>query len=113
MANDDQPRLHHMVEAAEEIISFSSQRGRGDLDTDTLLVRGLSMSIGILGEAAAYVTEQTRQLAPGIPWRDIVAMRNFLVHEYFRVDLDLLWLTATQSVPHILPMLTSLVDQLN
>ncbi|MBL8147828.1 MAG: DUF86 domain-containing protein [Anaerolineae bacterium] len=111
MASDDQLRLQHMIDSAEEVIAFSKQRRREDLDADMLLVRGLSMSIGILGEAAAHVSDHTRLLVPEIPWRDIVAMRNFLMHEYFRVDMDLLWLTATQSVPEILPLLIRLVDR--
>ena len=111
MRSDDELRLQHMIAAAEEVIAFSGQRSRADLEHDLLLVRGLSMSIGILGEAAAHVSDGTRQLAPEIPWRDIVAMRNFLVHEYFRVDLDLLWLTPTRSVPGILPLLLALIDR--
>lgn len=110
MASEDRLRLQHMIDSAQEVIAFSGQRRREDLDTDMLLVRGLSMSIGILGEAAAHVSDQSRQLAPDIPWRDIVVMRNFLMHEYFRVDMDLLWLTATQSVPGILPQLITLLD---
>lgn len=105
----DRVRLQHMREAAQEVITFIDGRQRSDLDTDKMLLRALSMSIGIIGEAANRVTAQTRNKAPDIPWSAIIATRNFLFHEYFRIDANLLWETAIQSIPPLIPQIDALL----
>jgi uncharacterized protein with HEPN domain len=45
------------------------------------------------------VSLETRLSAPSIPWREIVAMRNRLIHAYFDIDHDVLWKAATEEIP--------------
>jgi len=80
MLKDDQVRLRHMLDAAQEAILFSTGRTRASLDEDRMLVLSPVKEIEIIGEAANQVTENTRSQLPAIPWADIVAMRNRLVH---------------------------------
>lgn len=56
----------------------------------------------IVGEAAACVSLETRGLHASIPWRQVVSMRNRLVHGYDEVDLDILWDTVTRDIPHLI-----------
>lgn len=44
----------------------------------------------VIGEAAAQISDDTRVLAPEIPWTKIVGLRNLVAHEYFRIDLDVI-----------------------
>jgi uncharacterized protein with HEPN domain len=44
----------------------------------------------VIGEAAAQISEETRAIAPEIPWTKVVGLRNLIAHEYFRVDLDVI-----------------------
>jgi uncharacterized protein with HEPN domain len=55
----------------------------------------------VIGEAASGVGEQTRLLHPEIPWRQIVAMRNILVHAYFRIDFDEVWGVVERDLPRL------------
>lgn len=55
--------------------------------------------IQIIGEACSHVSERLRSAHPEVPWRDIVGMRNNLVHEYFGVDLMLVWTTVVDDLP--------------
>jgi uncharacterized protein with HEPN domain len=75
------------------------------LQTDRLFAFALTRAVEVLGEAASKVTLETRQTHPAIPWAPIVAMRNRLIHAYFDVDLDILWLTAAAELPALLPLL--------
>lgn len=109
MGDDDQLRLRHMLDYAREVILFTSQAVRTDLDTDLMLLRALSMSTGIIGEAATHISDTFQVAHPEIPWPQIKGMRNFLFHEYFRVDPDILWATATISVPALIPQLEALI----
>ena len=105
MNEADRVRLLHMQDAAREVILFTTGATRDSLVTDLKLVRALSMSIGIIGEAAVNVSPEFREANPGIPWRQIIGMRNFLIHAYFNSDLDILWNTATQAVPDLVVQL--------
>ncbi len=105
-------RLNHMLDAAREVIVFTSGRSRADLDSDQMLLRALSMSTGIIGEAASHLSDEVKEKYPEIPWRQIIGMRNFLFHEYFRVDPDILWDTATKAVPPLIPQLEQILAEI-
>jgi uncharacterized protein with HEPN domain len=103
--NNDQTRLKHMWQASHEIIQFTKAAKRDDLETDIKLLRAVCMSLGIIGEAANYVSEEFQRQHAEIIWGKIIGMRNFIIHQYFYVDNDIVWDTATQAVP-------TLIDQL-
>jgi uncharacterized protein with HEPN domain len=100
---DDQTRLRHMLDAAREVVEFTQARARDDLTDDRLLVHGLVRCLEIIGEAASRVSKDGRDGVTGIPWVDVIGMRHKLVHEYFRVDLDIVWNTCTMDVPALIP----------
>ena len=102
MSQPDPERLRHMVEAIEAAMQFAKGRSRADLDTDTMLMFALVRAVEVVGEAARNVSDATRAKMPGVPWRDIVGMRNRVVHAYFDIDRDILWTTATEALPALL-----------
>jgi uncharacterized protein with HEPN domain len=99
-----------MIEAVEAVGAFISGKRRGDLDTDQMLVFAVARAIEVLGEAASKVSRDLRSTVPAVPWSDIVAMRNRLVHAYFDIDHDILWITATEDIPPLVPLLRALVE---
>ena len=105
MSPPDLVRLRHMVEAIEAAMQFAERRSRADLDTDTMLMFALVRAIEVVGEAASKVSDATRAKMPGVPWREIVSMRNRVVHAYFDIDRDILWTTATEALPPLLAYL--------
>ena len=66
----------------------------------------------IIGEAARALPEETRALAPDIPWLKIIGMRNILVHGYFGIDTDVVWDTVTQDIPALKPAVERLLQRL-
>ncbi len=109
MLRDDRIRLSHMRDAAKEALSFVVAKTRDDLDNNRQLVLALLKSIEIIGEAAAKISPDWKSKSSEIPWRDIIAMRNRLIHAYFDVDLDILWQTVTTELP---PLITALEESL-
>lgn len=108
MRPEDRTRLLHMIEAAETIADFVSGRAREALDKDRMLLFALVHAVEVFGEAAAKVSPELRAQSPEIPWAQIVAMRNRLVHAYFAIDGDILWKTVTLEIPQLLPVLKRL-----
>jgi uncharacterized protein with HEPN domain len=110
MLDEDRIRLRHMIDAAEAAEQFVAGRRRADLDSDRMLLFALVRSIEIIGEAASRVSEQTRSVTPNLPWKAIIGMRNRLIHAYFDIDADILWVAATVEVPDLLKRLRVLLD---
>ena len=99
-----------MIEAAEAALRFADGRRRSDLDADLQLQFALVRAVEIVGEAASKVSSETRANAPEVPWPQIVAMRNRLVHAYFDIDRDVLWNTVEWEIPELLADLRKLAD---
>lgn len=108
---DDTIRLKHMLDYGREVIEFTEGHSADDLEDNRLLERALCYSIGVIGEAASKISAELRQQTPHIPWADIVGMRNFLFHAYFRVEATILWNTATHSVPQLVKQLEELLQE--
>ena len=98
-----------MLDAAREAMSFVRGRVRDDLDGDRQLVLALVKDIEIVGEAATAVTESTRSELAGLPWQQIVAMRNRLVHAYFSINLDIVWQTVQEDLPALIVQLEQIL----
>jgi uncharacterized protein with HEPN domain len=94
----DEERLRDIVEHAD-LIGAHLPASRDVLDSDVVLAAALVRWVGIVGEAAARLTDSFRRSHPEIPWAAIAGMRNHLVHGYFAVDVDLLWVAVTVEVP--------------
>lgn len=88
---EDDVLLRDMLDHARRAVVASEGRSREDLDREDLLAAGLERFIEVVGEAATKVSPATRAALPAIPWREIVGMRNRLVHGYASVDHDIVW----------------------
>ncbi len=66
----------------------------------------------ILGEAAGRVSRELTDQHPEIPWRKVTGLRHKVVHDYFAVDLKVVWDTATLDAPAIRPIVQALRDKI-
>lgn len=91
--------LEDIVEASKKIRFFtkgySYERFSKDEKTQMAVVRCLE----IIGEAVKKVPLSVRQRYPKVPWKDIAGMRDKLIHEYFGVNLMVVWQTITVELP--------------
>jgi uncharacterized protein with HEPN domain len=108
LPEDDRVRLQHMLDAARKARRLTAGRDRGELDDeDDPLADALVHLISVIGEAANKVSAGTRSELDGIPWPDVVGMRNRLIHAYFDINLDILWATVQDSLPYVIRLLES------
>ena len=85
-------------------------RIRVSLDVDSMYRRAVVSCIQEIGEAANRVSEPARVSLPSVPWRDIVLMRNQIVHVYFNVEPDIVWQVLTQDLEPLLAALQAWLD---
>jgi len=93
--------LRQIVEFADEIAALLVSRVREDLDTNREFRRALERCVELIGEAATRLPEEWRASHPKIPWRQIIAMRNVMIHGYDVVVADVLWDVARNDVPKL------------
>ena len=94
----DRERLQDILDAIERIDRYA-QRGRGAFEQDELVQVWIVHHLEIIGEASRTITEELRAAHPEIPWPQISAMRNILVHAYFGVDTNEVWDTVVRDLP--------------
>ncbi len=109
-STDDLVRVQHMLDAAREVIQFTAGKTQQDLKDDVMLLRAVSMSIGIVGEAASRISAGYKTAHPDIEWQPIIGMRNFIIHAYFKIDIAIIWDTITENIS---PLIAKLEDLLN
>ncbi|MGK7883338.1 MAG: DUF86 domain-containing protein [Crocosphaera sp.] len=99
---DDLSRLKHIRDAAKEALSFVKNRAREDLDNDRMLSLALVRLIEIIGEAANNISKSNQAKYSKIPWRQMIGMRNRIIHAYFDIDLEIVWQVITEDLPPLL-----------
>ena len=102
LPHEDEVRLKHMRDHANEALEMVRGKNREDLDRDRQLNLSLVRLVEIVGEAASRVSHQTQEAYPSIPWTQIVGLRNRLAHGYSEVDFDILWRIIKDDLPPLI-----------
>lgn len=95
----DKGRLEHILTAIDDASAFAGQVTFDELKHDKLHCFALVHSIQIIGEAAYKLTHEFRENHPEVEWNDIIGMRHILVHDYYNVDISLLWNVVHEELP--------------
>ncbi len=109
MPRDDSAYLLDMLLAARDAVSFTVGISYDEFVRDRRTQLSVLKSVEIVGEAAAHVSDEAKRAHPAIPWREIVGIRNRLVHVYFDIDLLLVWNTVRNDLPVLIGQLEPLV----
>jgi uncharacterized protein with HEPN domain len=94
----DVERLADMRAAVADIRRLTAG-DRATFDADRHIQQAVAYNLAVLGEAARSLAPELRMQYPDVPWRGMIAQRNFAVHEYHHLDSDILWITARKNIP--------------
>lgn len=97
---DDRERLRDILEAIEQIQKYAVQ-GKDKFLEDELIQTWIVHHLMIIGEAASKMSQETREKYPDIPWVGTIDVRNIITHEYFRVDLNIIWIIIKNNLPDL------------
>jgi uncharacterized protein with HEPN domain len=101
METDQLGRLRDILEAARLIGAYVKDTTETDFHVDKQKQDAVIRRIEIIGEAAAHLTDATRQAIPELAFRKMRGMRNIVAHDYANVDLKIVWEVASAHVPEI------------
>lgn len=105
----DESLLLDMLIAAREALSFAADIDKAHFFASRLHQNAIIRSLEVIGEAATAISTQFRDAHPQIPWRQIIGMRNRLIHAYARVSLDTVWDVLQEKLPDLISALTPLI----
>lgn len=100
--------LQHIIESADLATEYIKGKRQKEFFLDIQLQDSVIRRIEIIGEAAKKIPDDFRKKHPDIPWRNIAGMRDIIVHEYFGLDLKLVWAVAKHDLPRLRKQLTKI-----
>lgn len=106
---DWRDRIRDILDAIAEIQSFTHDMDFETFKKDDKSIRAVEMNFIIIGEAASQIPEAIEERFAEIPWSLMRAMRNRIVHVYFKVDEKLMWDTVQNDLPPLIPDLEKLL----
>jgi len=104
--------VDHMLAAIGRIAELLTRIDRQTFDHDWVVQDAVIRELEVLGEAAGRLSMQFVKAHPEIPWREITGLRHKLIHDYFIVDLGIVWRTATMNLPEVAPLLRAAAESL-
>ena len=111
MQKSPNPYILHIIDAATQIQEYLENIGEQEFRSNRLIQDGAVRQLEVIGEACSNLEENFRESYPRIPWNQIVGMRNKLDHEYWDIDLSIVWQAATVETPALKSQLLELLSQ--
>ncbi len=99
-----------MLDAAEKALSFSAGMTREAFEADSKTVFATIRALEVVGEAAKNVPGSFRTQHASVPWGDMAGMRDVLIHDYFGVDLTIVWETLRSDLPALVGELRRILN---
>lgn len=97
----DEQRLVHILQSIAEIEDYTANADLREFKSNSMLRFASIKQIEIIGEAANQITVENKSNFPEIDWREIVALRNILIHEYFGIDANIVWQIIKIDIPDL------------
>ncbi|HIK08926.1 MAG TPA: DUF86 domain-containing protein [Oscillatoriaceae cyanobacterium M33_DOE_052] len=91
-------RLQDILDAIEAIQRYTHQ-GKSAFENQELIQVWVLHHLAIIGEAVNALPAELLEKKPEMPWAQIIGLRNRLIHEYFRIDPEIIWSIATEDLP--------------
>lgn len=102
-------RIQDILSSIEAIFEYTRGLDFEGFVSDRKTVDAVIRNLIVIGEAAARIPENVFQDHPEIPWADMRDMRNFVVHEYFRINDQIVWETIKKDIPPLVEPLRNLI----
>jgi len=104
-------RVTDILECIDRIACYTEDMTLAEFQGDNKTSDAVLRNLEIIGEAARHVPKEIQDRYPDLPWMEMRAMRNIVIHEYFGVNLNIIWHTINYNLPPIVPRLKEILEQ--
>lgn len=94
--------LNDMITFCEKVLSYTAGLDQLGFEADDKAYDATLRKLELIGEAATHIPDTVRERLSTIPWRQVVATRNQLIHGYLGIDNDILWSIIQNDIPNLL-----------
>ncbi|MBM6498803.1 HepT-like ribonuclease domain-containing protein [Flavobacterium macrobrachii] len=109
MKNNTKIFLLHILESIEKLEEITTTTSQEEFLKNWIIQDAILKNFIVIGEAVANIDEEIKQQYSTINWRGAKSMRNFIVHEYFSVDLNFVWETILKTIPDFKKDITTII----
>ncbi|MEK7472934.1 MAG: DUF86 domain-containing protein [Patescibacteria group bacterium] len=102
MSNDRKDYKLYLIDiktSCTRILKYSKNLTKLQFTKNHLLTDAIEKNMEVIGEAGNKIPPEIKKSLPEIPWKDIVSLRNKLIHDYFDIDINVIWETVTNDIP--------------
>ncbi len=103
--------INDILDSIKEVTEFTAGMSFDDFCRDKKTINAVIRSLEVLGEAARKIPDDLRNKAPDVPWDKMTGMRNKLIHEYFGVDLEIVWAVIKEELPPLTAHLKKILPE--
>ncbi len=103
--------LRHMLDAIDRVVEATERVSVEEFNRDWMIQDAIIHELQILGEAAGRVSREFTDRHPEVPWSKVTGLRHKIVHDYFALDLKIVWDTAKLDVPAVRPIIQTLLEK--
>ena len=105
--------LRHIFDAISQVEEYLTKIGYEEFTKNRMIQDAVIREIEIMGEATKRLTEEIKEIYSDIPWKKIAGTRDKLIHDYFGVDIDAVWDTASKDLPDLKKQIKEIIDTIN
>ena len=107
----DEVYLLDILIAARKALRFVEGIDQNEFEDNEIIQNAVMRPLEVIGEASARISKEFRKEHPEIPWREMVGLRNRLIHEYFRIDFTAVWDTLHKDLPKLIEIIEPMVPK--
>jgi len=105
--------VQDILDSIGDIDKFIDRMGFEEFSHDQKTKNAVVRSIEIIGEATKKLPKSITDKYPLIPWKKMAGMRDKLIHEYFGIDITILWKVATEEIPSLKPEIKQVLKNID
>ncbi|MBU1262496.1 DUF86 domain-containing protein [bacterium] len=102
--------IQDILDSIREVKEFTQGMDFESFVEDKKTINAVTRSLEVIGEAGKKIPDSLREKYPQIPWKRMAGMRDKLIHEYWSIDLEIVWEVITNELPPIEPLIQKVLD---